>query len=120
MVLKLTPSLEGTTVQGIDMKCFLIGFSVMCFCHFTFWHFRRFKISSIFFRRFKSKRPQFKGQMVASEKSRGTAKTLKHHITVINVYSSIFKIARYLIIITRYLKILLYFNVIYRRSMVHL
>ena len=45
--------------------------------------------------------------------------TLKRHITVINVYSSIFKIARYLNIITRYRKILLYFNVIYRRSMVH-
>ena len=25
MVIKLTPSLEETTVQGIDMKCFLIG-----------------------------------------------------------------------------------------------
>ena len=29
MVMKLTPSLEETTVQGIDMKCFLIGSSVM-------------------------------------------------------------------------------------------
>ena len=36
MVMKLTPSLEETTVQGIDMKCFLIGSSVMCFCHLTF------------------------------------------------------------------------------------
>ena len=36
MVMKLTPSLEEITVQGIDMKCFLIGSSVMCFCHFTF------------------------------------------------------------------------------------
>ena len=27
MVMKLTPSLEKTTVQGIDMKCFLIGCS---------------------------------------------------------------------------------------------
>ena len=51
--------------------------------------------------------------MLASEKSRGTDKTLKRHVSVINVYSSIFKIARYLIIITRYRKILLYFNVIY-------
>ena len=56
--------------------------------------------------------------MLASKKSRGTDKTLKRHITVINVYSSIFKIARYLNIITRYCKILLHFNVIYRRSMV--
>ena len=31
MVMKLTPNLEETTVQGIDMKCFLIGSSVMCF-----------------------------------------------------------------------------------------
>ena len=30
MVMKLTPILEETTVQGIDMKCFLIGSSVMC------------------------------------------------------------------------------------------
>ena len=29
MVMKLTPNLEETTVQGIDMKCFLIGSSVM-------------------------------------------------------------------------------------------
>ena len=31
--MKLTPNLEETTVtvQGIDMKCFLIGSSVMCF-----------------------------------------------------------------------------------------
>ena len=65
------------------------------------------------------KGPEFKGQRLASEKSRRTDKTLKRHITVINVYSSIFKIARYLIIITRYRKILLYFNVIYRRSMVN-
>ena len=36
MVMKLTPNLEETTVQGIDMKCFLIGSSVMCFCHLTF------------------------------------------------------------------------------------
>ena len=36
MVMKLTPGLEETTVQGIDMKCFLIGSSVMCFCHFIF------------------------------------------------------------------------------------
>ena len=74
-------------------------------------------MSSIIFRRFKSKGPEFIGQKLASEKSRGTDKTLKRHITVINVYSSIFKIARYLNIITRYRKILLYFNVIYRRSM---
>ena len=77
-------------------------------------------MASIFFKRFKSKGPEFKGQKLALEKSRGTAKTLKRHITVINVYSSIFKIARYLIIITRYRKILLFFNVVYRRSMVHL
>ena len=76
-------------------------------------------MSSIIFRRFKSKGPEFKGQKLASEKSRRTDKTLKRHITVINVYSSIFKIARYLNIITRYRKILLYFNVVYRRSMVH-
>ena len=76
-------------------------------------------MSSIIFRRFKSKGPEFKGQKLASEKSRGTVKTLKRHITVIKVYSSIFKIVRYLNIITRYRKILLYFNVIYRRSMVH-
>ena len=72
-------------------------------------------MSSIIFRRFKSKGLEFKGQKLAS----GTDKTLRRHITVINVYSSIFKIARYLNIITRYRKILLYFNVIYRRSMVH-
>ena len=77
-------------------------------------------MSSIIFRRFKSKGPKFKRQKLASEKSRGTDKTLKRHITVVNVYSSIFKIARYLIIITRYRKILLHFNVIYRRSIVHL
>ena len=77
-------------------------------------------MSSIIFRRFKSKGPEFKGQKLASEKSRGTDTTLKRHITVINVYSLIFKIVRYLIIITRYRTILLYFNVIYRRSMVHL
>ena len=29
--MKLTPNLEETTVQGIDMKCFLIGFSVNAF-----------------------------------------------------------------------------------------
>ena len=78
-------------------------------------------MSSIIFKRFKSKGPEFKGQKLASEKPRGTDKTLKRrHITVINVYSSIFKIARCLITITRFRKILLYFNVIYRRSMVHL
>ena len=115
--MKLTPNLEETTVQGIDMKCFLIGSSVMCFCHLTF---RWFKMSSIIlFRRFQSKGPEFKGQKLTPEISRGTDKTLKRHITVINVYSSIFKIARYLNIITRYRKILLYFNVVYRRSMVH-
>ena len=76
-------------------------------------------MSSIIFRRFKSKGPEFKGQKLAPEKSRGTDKTLKRHITVINVYSSIFKIARYLNIILRYRKILLYFNVVYRRSMVY-
>ena len=38
------------------------------------------------------KGPEFKGQKLASEKSRGTDKTLKHYITVINVYLSIFKI----------------------------
>ena len=65
-------------------------------------------MSSIIFKRFKSKGPEFKGQKLASEKSRGTDKTLKRHITVINVYSSIFKIARYLNIITRYRKILLH------------
>ena len=74
-------------------------------------------MSSIIFRRFKSKGPEFKEQKLASEKSRVTVKTLKRHITVIRVYSSIFKIARYLNIITRYRKILLCFNVIYRRSM---
>ena len=89
MMMKLTPNLEKTTVQGIDIKCFLIGSSVMCFCHLTFLHFRRFKMSSIIFRRFKSKGPEFKGQKLASEKSRGTVKTLKRHITVINVYSSV-------------------------------
>ena len=87
MVMKLTPNLEETTVQGIDMKCFFIGSSVMCFCHLTFRHFRRFKMSSIVFRRFKSKGPEFNGQKLASEKSRGTDKTSKRHITVINVYS---------------------------------
>ena len=71
MVMKLTPSLEETTVQGIDIKCFLIGSSVMCFCHFTFGHFRRFKISSIIFRRFKSKGPEFKGQKLASKNLEG-------------------------------------------------
>ena len=76
-------------------------------------------MSSIIFRRFKSKGPEFKRQKLALEKSRGTVKTLKRHITVIQVYSSIFKIARYLNIITRYRKILLYFNVVYRRFMVH-
>ena len=75
-------------------------------CAFATSHFRRFKISSIIFRLFKSKGPEFKGQKLASEKSRGADKTLKRHITVINVYSSIFKIARYLMIITRYRKIL--------------
>ena len=119
MVMKLTPNLEETTVQSIDMECFLIGSLVMCFCHLTFWHFRRFKMSSINFRRFKSKGPEFKGQKLASANLEGTDKTLKRHITVMNVYSSIFKIARYLNIITRYRKLLLYFNVIYRRSMVH-
>ena len=29
MVMKLTPSLKKTTVQGFDMKCFLIG-SYLC------------------------------------------------------------------------------------------
>ena len=77
-------------------------------------------MSSIIFRRFNSKGPEFKGQKLASGKSRGTDKTLKRHITVMNVYSSIIKIAGYLIIITRYRNMLLYFNVIYRRSMVHL
>ena len=62
-------------------------------------------MSSIIFKRFKSKGPEFKGHKLASEKSRGTGKTLKRHITVISVYSSIFKIARYLNIITRYRKI---------------
>ena len=56
------------------------------------------------FRRFKSKGPEFKGQKLASKKSRRTDKTLKRHITVIDVYSSIFKIARYLNIIMRYRK----------------
>ena len=70
-------------------------------------------MSSIIFKRFKSKGPEFKGHKLASEKSRGTGNTLKRHITVISVYSSIFKIARYLNIITRYRKILLYFNVVY-------
>ena len=74
---------------------------------------------SIIFKRFKSKGPEFKGHKLASEKSRGTDKTLKLYITVISVYSSIFKIARYLNILTRYRKILLYFNVFYRRSMEH-
>ena len=67
---------------------------------------------------FKSKGSEFKRQKLASEKSRGTDKTLRRYITVINVYSSIFKIARYLNIRTSYRKILLYFNVVYRRSMV--
>ena len=86
MVMELTPSLEETTVQGIGMKCFLSGSSVMCFCHFTFSLFRRFKISTIIFRWFKSKGPEFKGQKLASEKSRGTDKTLKRH----NSYKRIF------------------------------
>ena len=60
MMMKLTPNLEETTVQGIDIKCLLIGSSVMCFCHLTFRHFRRFKMSSIIFRRFKSKGPDLK------------------------------------------------------------
>ena len=77
--MKLIPSLEETTVQGIDMNFFLIGSPVMCFSHFIFCYFRRFKISSIIFRRFKSKGPEFKGQKLASEKSRGTDKTLKRH-----------------------------------------
>ena len=38
-------------------------------------------------------RIKVKGHKLASEKSRGTGKTLKRHITVICVYSSIFKIA---------------------------
>ena len=76
-------------------------------------------MTSILFRQFKSKGPEFKGQKLASEKSRETEKTLKRHITVISVYSSILKIARYQNILTRYRKILLYFNVVYRRSMVH-
>ena len=48
-------------------------------------------MSSRIFRRFKSKGPEVKGQKLALEKSRGTDKTLKRHITVINVYSSISK-----------------------------
>ena len=36
MVMKFTPSLEETTVQAINMKCFFISSSVMCFSHFTF------------------------------------------------------------------------------------
>ena len=103
MVMKLTTSLEETTVQSIDRSVFLLAPQLRAF---VTSHFRRFKISSILFRRFKSKGPEFKGQKLASEKSRGTDKALKRHITVINVYSSIFKIARYLIIITRYHKIL--------------
>ena len=70
-------------------------------------------MSSIIFRRFKSKGPEFKEQKLASEKSRGTDKTLKRHIAVINVYSTIFKIARYLNIIMRYRKILLYLNALW-------
>ena len=65
MVMKLTPNLEETTVQSIDVKCFLIGSSIMCFCYLTLSHFRRFKMSSIIFRRFKSKGPEFKGQKLA-------------------------------------------------------
>ena len=52
-------------------------------------------MSSINLRRVKSKGPEFKGpefkgpefkgQKLASEKSRGTDKTLKRHITVINL-----------------------------------
>ena len=80
MMMKLTRSLEETTVQGIDMKSFLIGSSVKCFCHFTFGHFRRFTMASIIFKRFKSKGREYKGQKLASEKSRGTDKTLKRHI----------------------------------------
>ena len=68
-------------------------------------------MSSIIFRRFISKGPEFKGQKLAPEKSRGTDKTLKR--IFINVYSSIFKIARYLHIITRYRKILLLDEIIY-------
>ena len=55
---------------------------------------KRIKMIIIIIRRFKSKGPEFKGQKLAPEKSRGTDKTLKRHIAVINVYSSIFKIAR--------------------------
>ena len=36
--------------------------------------FRIYTISSIIFRRFKSKGPEFKGQKLASEKSRGTVR----------------------------------------------
>ena len=43
-------------------------------------------MSSIIFRRFKSKGPEFKGQKLASEKSRETVKTLKRH----NSYKGIF------------------------------
>ena len=45
-------------------------------------------MSSIIFRRFKSKGPEFKGQKLASEKSRGTVKTLKRHITVIKAVNT--------------------------------
>ena len=74
---------------------------------------------SLIFRRFKFKGPEFKGQILASEKSRETDKTLKRQITGVNVYLSIFKIARYLNIITHYRKKKLYFNVVDQRSMVH-
>ena len=36
MVMKLTPSLEETTVQVIDMECFLIGAQL---CAFATTHF---------------------------------------------------------------------------------
>ena len=41
-------------------------------------------MSSILFKRFKSKGPEFKGQKLAYEKSRGTDKTLKRHIIQFN------------------------------------
>ena len=56
MVMDLTPSLEETSVQGIDMKCFLVGSSIRyVLLPFYILTFRRFKMSSIIFKRLKFK-----------------------------------------------------------------
>ena len=46
MVMKLTPNLEETTVQGFDIKCFLIGSPVMFYLFYlnhTQWYSREHK-----------------------------------------------------------------------------